>query len=247
MVSHCLNCGAELHGAYCQQCGQKAKVERITFRYVVHDLFHFFTHIESGFLFTSIQMLKSPGATAKNFIEGKRKSYQPPVSYFFIWTTIYILLLYLIEKTFGENVVINYQNYFGQGEATKLAIGHLSVVLNFVIPFQALYLWLLMTRNWYGYFETMVASIYSLGTIIMLQFLFAVMALAVHLMFSVSVELRISDLLKVGYILWFAIHFIRLFDVKGKFWRVVAFAILAFGTFTVWRLYGFPAIAAWTF
>lgn len=120
MVSHCLNCGAELHGAYCQQCGQKAKVERITFRYVVHDLFHFFTHIESGFLFTSIQMLKSPGATAKNFIEGKRKSYQPPVSYFFIWTTIYILLLYLIEKTFGENVVINYQNYFGPGEATKL-------------------------------------------------------------------------------------------------------------------------------
>jgi hypothetical protein len=84
MVSHCLNCGAELRGAYCQQCGQKANAERITFRYVVHEFFHFFTHIESGFLFTSIQMLKSPGTTAKNFIEGKRKSYQPPVSYFFI-------------------------------------------------------------------------------------------------------------------------------------------------------------------
>jgi hypothetical protein len=156
---------------------------------------------------------------------------------------MYILLLYLIEKTFGENVVINYQNYFDPGEVTKMAIGHLSIVLIIVIPFQALYLYLLVTRKWYGYFETMVATIYSLGTIILLQFVFALVALAVHLLFSVSVDLKISDLLKVGYILWFVISFIRLFDVKGKLWSVVAFAILAFGTFTVWRLYGYPAMA----
>jgi hypothetical protein len=247
MVSHCLNCGAELHGAYCRQCGQKANVERITLRYVLQEVFRFFTHIESGFLYTSIQMLRAPGITTKNFIEGKRKSYQTPVSYFLIWITVYMLTLYLFEAIFGENVVIDYKNYFGPDEATREAIAHLSLVLIIVIPFQALYLWLLMTRKVYGYFESMVAIIYSLGTIILLQFLFAVLALITYLAFGVSVDLILSDVLKVFFIFWFVVDFIRPLPLTGKAWRVLLFALFAFGTFTVWRLYGYPAIAAWIY
>jgi len=55
-------------------------------------------------------MLARPGITAKKFIDGKRKNYQPPVSYFLVWITVYILSLYLITKFFGDNVVINYKD-----------------------------------------------------------------------------------------------------------------------------------------
>ena len=244
-MKQCKNCGREFQDEYCSHCGQKAKVERITFVFIWHELLHFFTHIESGFFFTSWRMLISPGKTTTGFIEGKRKNYQSPISYFLIWIALYILLLYWIEKAFGENIVINYKEYFGPSSTTKLAISHLSLVLTIVIPFDALYLYLLVTQKFYNYFESMTAVIYALGTIILLQFAFAVIALLIHLVFSISVDLKISDILKLLYLAWFIIDFIKPFRVKIKFDRILVFIILAFGTFTLWRLYGVPGIARW--
>jgi hypothetical protein len=236
----CKNCGRPVHDLYCGHCGQKAKPEKITFNYLSSELFHFFTHLEKGFLFTSYQMVIHPGQTAKNFIEGKRKNYQPPISYFLIWTTIYILLLYLIEKIFGGNVVIKYKDYFGPSIATRLAISNLSFVLTVIFPFQASYLYLLVTKKSYNYFETMVATIYSLGTIIQFQFILALFAMVYFMIESKSVDLQISDSLKIVYLIWFILDTIRLYSVKNKFIRAISFCALAFGTFTVWRLYGFP-------
>jgi Protein of unknown function (DUF3667) len=196
--------------------------------------------MDSGFFFTSLQMVRNPGDTVRQFIAGKRKTYQSPISYFLIWITIYILSLYTIEKIFGENVVINYREYFGPASATKFAISHLSLVLVFVIPFQALYLYLLVTKYEYNYIETLVATIYCLGTIILFQFLFALFALLIYGITGASVDLRISDILKILYLGWFIAHFIKPFRVTHHWLRITAFVFLAFGTFTIWRLYGFP-------
>ncbi len=244
-MKHCKNCGQSLHGSFCSHCGQKAKIDRITLSYIYHEIFHFFSHIEKGFLFTSFQMIKNPGITVKNFIEGKRKKYQPPISYFLVWTTLYILFLYWLEKVFGENRVIEYKEYFGPSATTNYAISHLSIVLTIIIPFQALYLYLLVTRTVFNYFESMAAVIYSMGTIILLQFLFAVIALLIYTVASVPADLRISDSLKILYLLWFVADIIKLFPVKYKFLRALLFLILAFGTFTVWRSYGVPALFSW--
>src|SRR4029077_7286393 len=132
----------------------------------------------------------------------KRKNYQSPISYFLIWTTVFILFLYLIEKIFGYNKVINYGDYFGPAADTRMAISNLSIVLTVVIPFQAFYLFLLVTKKSYNYFETMVATIYSLGTIIQFQFLFALLALISHIVHPGSVNLVISDSFKILYLIW---------------------------------------------
>ena len=241
-MKHCKNCNTVLHGLYCSHCGQKANIERITLSFIWHELFHFFTHLEKGFLFTTGQMLTRPGITAKKFIDGKRKNYQPPVSYFLIWITLYILSLYLITKFFGDNVVINYKEYFGPASTTKFAISHLSLVLTIIIPFHSLYLYLLVTKKNYNYFESMVAVIYSLGTLISLQFVFAIVTLVLHLITGDSIDLKISDFLKVLYLGWFITDTIKLYPVKQKLLRIIVYIILAFGTFTVWRLYAFPEL-----
>jgi hypothetical protein len=237
---YCKNCGHRLHDLYCSHCGQKADTSKISFGYLCREVFHFVTHLERGFLFTSFQMIIHPGKTAKNYIDGKRKRYQSPISYFLIWTTILILFLYFIEKTFGYNAVINYRNYFGPAAATRLAISNLNIVLTVVVPFQALYLFLLVTRKSYNYFETMVATIYSLGTIIQFQFVFAVFALFHYLLHFGTVDLQISDSFKILYLIWFILDTIRLYSVKFKFIRSIGFIALAFGTFTMWRIFGFP-------
>ena len=190
-------------------------------------------------------MLAKPGKVVTDFVKGKRKIYQPPVSFFLIWITMYLLLLYIVEKIFGENVVIDYKEYFGPTSTTKFAISHLSFVLLVVIPFQALYFYLLVARRKYNYFESFVVAIYFLGTIIILQSLFVILAIIIHLITGATLAIIYSDSLKIIYLAWAITDTIKLFRVKNKVIRVVLFAVLAFGTFTVWRLYGVPAIIEW--
>ncbi|HEY3387127.1 MAG TPA: DUF3667 domain-containing protein [Saprospiraceae bacterium] len=241
-MEHCKNCGLPVENEYCSHCGQKIMIPRISFGSVLHEIFHFFTHLEKGFLFTSRQLLLDPGRTIISYIDGKRKKYQPPVSYFLIWTTIFILTLYLFEKIFGENRVINYNDYFGPGSTTNYAISHLSIMLTMIIPFQAFYLYLLITKQRYNYFETLVAGIFAIGTIIQLQFIFAIIALLYAISGS-PLDLRYSDVFKMAYFIWLTISILKEFSLQYKMIRGVLFIILAAGTFTVWRIFGVPEIA----
>ena len=241
-MEYCKNCGSQVNDVYCAHCGQRSRIERITFVHLLHEFFHFFTHIERGFLYTSWHMLIVPGKTVKEYIYGKRKTYQSPISYFFVWTTVYILVLYWIERRFGENAVIDYKQYYGPIATTRFALSHLSIVLIVMMPIDALYLWLLITRKQYYYFETIIAVIYVFGTVILLQFVFTVGAVIVHLLSSVSVNLWISDVLKLSYIIWFAFDLVKLFPVRHKFARATVFVILVFGTLTLWRMYALPPV-----
>lgn len=242
MKGTCKNCQYPLNDRYCAHCGQKADTGRITFSFLLHELLHFFTHLEKGFLFTTKRMVLNPGEAITAFVAGSRKRYQPPVSYFLIWISVLFLTLYLLEMLFGENVAINYREYFGPGASTHFAIRHLALVLTVVIPFQALYLKILITGRRYYFAECLVVAVYVLGTIIFFQFVFALLALLIHLLTGNSVDIHYSDSFKMGYMLWFTTSFVRRFPVKHKVVRVLAFVILAFGTFTLWRYYGFPAL-----
>jgi hypothetical protein len=241
----CKNCGALAGDVYCSNCGQKVAGERISFHYIWHEVVHFFTHFEKGFLFTSWGMIVRPGKVVTDFVNGKRKIYQPPVSFFLIWITIYLLILYVVEKIFGENVVIDYKDYFGSSSTTKFAVSHLSFVLLVVLPFQALYFYWLVAWKKYNYFESFVVAMYYLGTVILLQSVFVVLALIFHLITEASVALIYSDPLKIIYLAWAITDTIKLFRVKNKIIRIIVYTILAFGTFTIWRLYGVPSIIEW--
>jgi hypothetical protein len=240
-MTYCNNCGHAVRDLYCSHCGQRVVAERINFIFLWKEILSFFTHLDKGFLYTSFQMIIHPGQTVKNFIGGKRKCYQPPISYFLVWITIFVFFFFLIEKIYGPGHVIAYYGYFGQGSDSKLAISNLSLVLMFIIPFQALYLYLLVTKKRYNYFETMVATIYSLGTVIQFQFVFAVFATLYYVIFSRPVSLQISDSFKIIYLTWFIVDNIRIYQKDHKVIRTITFIALAFGTFTLWRLYGLPA------
>ena len=114
-----------------------------------------------------------------------------------------------------------------------------------VIPFQALYFYWLVAWKKYNYFESLVVAMYFLGTVILLQCVFVILAIVIRPLTGTSIALIYSDPLKILYLAWAVTDTIKLFRVKNKVIRVVLFAVLAFGTFTVWRLYGVPAIIEW--
>lgn len=241
-MKHCTYCGQPVPDTYCSHCGQKSVTERFSWSYIWKEIFHFFTHIEKGFLYTSLRMVQNPGQTVTEFIAGRRKIHQPPVSYFVIWTTLFILMLYLLTNLFGENAVIDYKDYFGPGATTNFALTHLSFILTFIIPLQALYLYVLITRGTYNYVESLIIILYSAGTIILFQFVFALLAFLYFLATSMPVDLRLSDAFKAGYLIWLTISFLKIYPTSLKWLRGSLFVVLAAGTFLAWRFLGVPHI-----
>ncbi len=239
----CKNCGTLTNDEYCSHCGQKAVPERITFHYLIHEIIHFFTHAEKGFFFTTWSLIIAPEQTIKGFIDGKRKNYQKPVSYYLIWIAIYSIVLYSLEKLFGENKVVSFTDYFGPGETTKFAISHLNVVLTLLVPVQAVYMYFFLMKDHYNYFEALVAMLYGIGTVIFFQTVFVILALIYFLFTRNAVTILWSDICKIFYVSWMLIQLVKALDVRWKALKVITLMILLMGTFTAWRLYVSPGFA----
>jgi hypothetical protein len=88
----------------------------------------------------------------------------------------------------------------------------------------------------------MVATIYSIGTIIQFQFIFAVIAVFYYLIVSAPVDLQISDTFKIIYLCWFILDTIRLYSVKHKFVRAISFLHIGIRYFHGMETLWFPGI-----
>lgn len=92
---HCLNCGNDLTGKFCSNCGQKSDTHKITLKHLLfHDILHGTFHFEKGMLFTAKQALLRPGKAALDYISGKRVNY---------YNTFYFILILI-----GATVLISH-------------------------------------------------------------------------------------------------------------------------------------------
>lgn len=175
----CLNCNNHFQGKYCNNCGEKVYNEHD--KSVFHFLeegFHFITHFE-GTLFTTIKTIFTrPGKISWMYSHGVRKPYFKPISFFF-----FLVVLYLLFPVFeGLNMKLQYHmtnRFYGEYATGKVnevlrstnlsyaevvKIFHqkgekLSKFLLFIIvPFTALFFWLLTFRKRKYFFDQMVFS-----------------------------------------------------------------------------------------
>jgi hypothetical protein len=78
---HCLNCRAELTGAYCAACGQPAHVHR-TVGALWHDLLHSVLHVEGKIWQTLPELARRPGQLTRRYIHGERARFVSPFALF---------------------------------------------------------------------------------------------------------------------------------------------------------------------
>ena len=79
--TNCLNCGAELAGPFCQQCGQHAHVHR-TLSAFFHDFLHGVLHFEGKIWRTLPLLAWKPGELTRRYIDGQRATFVSPVALF---------------------------------------------------------------------------------------------------------------------------------------------------------------------
>ncbi len=88
-LTHCENCGAELQGHWCAQCGQPAIEYRRSFRYVVADLLNEFLNWDSKFFTTIALLILKPWRLTNEFLAGKRVRYVNPLRLYLLASIIF--------------------------------------------------------------------------------------------------------------------------------------------------------------
>jgi hypothetical protein len=93
----CANCGAALSDAYCARCGQSREaLSQSTFTLAIDWLGDFFSW--DGRLWRTLRALYTrPGRVAREFADGKRMTYTPPVRLFLLSTVVLLALMAVLD------------------------------------------------------------------------------------------------------------------------------------------------------
>jgi hypothetical protein len=96
--THCLNCGAELKGSYCYQCGQKDMPRRQNISDLFINFISSFWSFESKFFKTFGTLLFKPGRIIQDYNAGKRETYYHPARMYVFLSFIFFLVYSFVPE-----------------------------------------------------------------------------------------------------------------------------------------------------
>lgn len=224
----CLNCQTKYTGNYCPNCGQKTATHRLTAKVLLGEVFHLLTHIEKTFLSTTLDLIIRPGITSLNFLDGKRQRYQKPVSYFLIWTGIFILVHNLIITGFHYELVLRDTGQTPlQIEANVMLRKHFTLFALPILLVSAIITWLVLGRPKFYFSEIFTLVLYGGGTYFFLNLL---SDLLLGVLFRVNINHHTvfiwQTFLSAVYNIWFTYDIFSRAQVRLFLLRMLITAVL---------------------
>ena len=189
---HCLNCGNDLIGKFCSNCGQKSDTHRITLKHLIfHDIIHGTFHFEKGMLFTAKQALLRPGKTALDYISGKRVNYYN-IFYFILISIGIIALLYHFLAT--DSTLKSQDEMNAAGEKVDYIFSTYGKFLIFsIVPLTALNSYVLFKRKKLNFSEHIIIS----GVLLLGIFLILILLMLLGILTTVVFPTELSKYLFV--------------------------------------------------
>jgi hypothetical protein len=89
----CLNCGAQVDGAYCAACGQRTHLHR-SLLHIGHDILHGVFHFEGKMWRTLPELFFHPGRLTRRYIDGERAKFVSPMA-------LYLFTVFLMFGVFS--------------------------------------------------------------------------------------------------------------------------------------------------
>ena len=106
--AHCLNCGTELKGPFCYYCGQPDRNFMRFFPALLRDLMEDLLDLDSRFMRTIKPLLFKPGRLTRDYMNGRRFRYAPPMRlYIFSSIVFFLLAAFLSSDAITMNGVEN--------------------------------------------------------------------------------------------------------------------------------------------
>lgn len=210
-AKNCLNCDFKLKDAkFCPNCGQDVKEQRYSFHNLFHDLNHAILHINRGFAYTFLELLRWPGKTCRGYISGKRVRLTMPFLYLFVT----VGFLTLASHFFPLQVYDMPNNFTLLTEIEYYMVQNSKLSFSLAFLVSALVSYLMYVQEKLNYIEHCLINAYIAGEIAMLTLL------AYPLFYFFSGTMYLSHLafghlifLQIIYPAWV---FYRCFNVETK-------------------------------
>lgn len=199
MAENCLNCGNLNTENFCGNCGQK-KYKRIDKKYIWDELQYTVFHTNKGLLYSVKKILKNPGYTAKEFIDGNRVNHYKPILLVFVLSGLstFISFKILNLKDIFSKLYAN-QNLDSPFMADFLSFqaSYNSILMLLFIPLFALTTKIAFRKWGHNYYEHVVMNAYILSfyTLISIIIFYPIMYFFRHSLSKLGVFMQVSTLL----------------------------------------------------
>ena len=156
----------ESTGYFCPECGQRMNIHRVTFGETFQDLVNALFSINAPLLITLKDLVLKPGVLLRNYLNGQRRRYYKPVSFFILTTVLYLIVRSLIGFDPFRNSMIAVQEQ--PLDATRLTDARNYMLLNinnflFIFVFTLAIFSKLFFYRRYSLAEFLAISFYLLG------------------------------------------------------------------------------------
>lgn len=201
----CLNCGAEVSGNFCSECGQSIETHRF---HVIHILTHDFLkkvfYYDKGLFYSIKELYTRPGHSVREYIAGKRASHL----HYFSLLIVLIILFKLIEN-------VTSFHYSDLTTTDKESIDFLEEWLKHntklfyisLIPIYALVSFLIFKNAKLNYAEHFVINTFRSAALLLLTIMFLILASFIKDNSVLSTINHMISLVMLGYGVWFYYQF----------------------------------------
>lgn len=189
----CLNCGTELIGKFCHNCGQQKLSPGISVKNSFDEYWYKSIYWESSFSYTVRDLFLAPGNFVCNFINGKRKDYVKPVGFFLMTVSFFILMFHFFSEghfsymktTFiGEDSNEIIDGTISANDFQQLFVSRLNYLMFLLPPILALLHTVLFRNKEVRYGERLAFYLYILGFGALISVIFIPLALITPVMWT---------------------------------------------------------------
>jgi hypothetical protein len=90
----CLNCGTQLKGQYCGNCGQRSRSRLISLWELISDAFGDLFEVDSRLWQTLVPLMIRPGQLTRDYLQGRRARYMPPFRMYLVLSLLFFVVAF---------------------------------------------------------------------------------------------------------------------------------------------------------
>ncbi len=206
---YCLNCGEDIlsDANFCTRCGQSIRTRRFSISaFLKRDLFQAIFSFEKGFFFSLWQLLRNPGKTVFEYMEGKRASHLSFGSFYMVLLGFLIFFTYFSELEMVDILKVGEEDKAGR--ETLSFYEHNPKISNLVqIPLMAVFSWIFFWKAKLNFSEHLVLNVYRLSIELIFLILISILSLFMTSLYFQEFGYFVAVGLSAIYALWLYVGF----------------------------------------
>ena len=219
-AKYCLNCGREISGNFCSNCGQSTSVsERISNRAFWRSVLLCFSRLGESFFHTFIKLAYKPWEVIRDYIHGRQIPYSHPVTMLIQLTLVMTFIAFICESFFDVDI-FPIQKFEGVWIIKTLKENIIVRLIWFSIPFIGagyLVYWNYGSRR-FSFGEYLIATLYLIISIRIL----VILAKPIEVIYGQESDawgIAVGIYLLIGFI--YGIKIVtKAFPIKNKWVRI---------------------------